>query len=180
MALEETTTHWKGNLLNIGYGQIISVLITGTGIFASLLSRLDSHAHNPVLISCFTYAVLCVYFNRKRYRDGTLLTELKNPWYWYLCIAFLDVEANVLAITAYKYTSITSVMLLDCFSIPCTMLLSYFWLSAKYHWYHCVGVLLCTGGLGLTVYSDLLNKNDNIYKRCNLVLLLIWQIFLMI
>jgi solute carrier family 35, member F1/2 len=148
--------NWKPNFFTLAYGQFISVLITGTGVFASLLSRFDKHANNPMLLAAITYALLFLYFNGKRvFREGSVST-LKNPWYWYLIVAFLDVEANVLAITAYKYTSITSVMLLDCFSIPCTMALSYVFLQAQYTPYHCAGVLLCVGGLGLTVYSDIL------------------------
>lgn len=47
--------------------------------------------------------------------------------YIYLLLAFLDVEANFLVTKAYQYTSITSVTLLDCFTIPAVMVLS--WVS---------------------------------------------------
>lgn len=43
---------------------------------------------------------------------------LQNAWYKYAALAVLDVEANYLLITAYRFTSITSVTLLDCFTIP--------------------------------------------------------------
>lgn len=141
------------------YGQFISCLITGTGIFASLLTRSAQHANNPMFLATMNYALLALYFNGKRARSGTLFGPINSPWYWYLIVAFLDVEANVLVTTAYQYTSITSVMLLDCFSIPCTMLLSHFALGARYSWWHVAGVLVCVLGLGLTVYSDLLEES---------------------
>ena len=52
-------------------------------------------------------------------------------WWKYALIALADVEANFLVGTAYQYTSITSIMLLDCFAIPCAMGLSYWFLGAK-------------------------------------------------
>lgn len=53
------------------------------------------------------------------------------PWWRYALLALVDVEANYLVVTAYQYTTITSVMLLDCFTIPSSMVLSHFFLQAK-------------------------------------------------
>jgi len=73
--------NWKPNFFTLAYGQFISVLITGTGVFASLLSRFDEHANNPMLLAALTYFLLFLYFNIKRvYKEGDLST-LKNPWY---------------------------------------------------------------------------------------------------
>eukprot|EP01032_Pedospumella_encystans_P033469 gene33469-37825_t len=44
-----------------------------------------------------------------------------NILWWYVFAAILDVEANYLVLLAYNYTTITSVMLLDCFTIPVAM-----------------------------------------------------------
>ena len=46
-------------------------------------------------------------------------------------LSIADVEANYFVVKAYSYTSITSVMLLDCFTIPCVMVLSCVFLKAK-------------------------------------------------
>ena len=51
--------------------------------------------------------------------------------YMYLLAAVLDCEANFLVLEAYNYTSITSVMLLDCFTIPCAMVLSAIFLKCR-------------------------------------------------
>lgn len=48
-----------------------------------------------------------------------------------MLLALADVEGNFLVVCAYKYTSISSAMLLDCFTIPVVMLLSAVFLNAK-------------------------------------------------
>lgn len=68
--------------------------------------------------------------------------------------AAVDVEANFFVVLAFRYTSITSIMLLDCFSIPCAMLLSCLFLGSRYRPLHLAGVALCVAGLCLTVLSD--------------------------
>lgn len=68
--------------------------------------------------------------------------------------AAVDVEANFFVVLAFRYTSITSIMLLDCFSVPCAMLLSHLFLGSRYRPLHLAGVALCIAGLCLTVLSD--------------------------
>ena len=84
---------------------------------------------------------------------------LHSPWWVYLASAVIDVEANFAVVLAYQYTSVTSVMLLDCFTIPSAMALSYAFLAAAYSRWHVGGVVLCLGGLGLLVYSDLVTSD---------------------
>ena len=81
--------------------------------------------------------------------------KLSNPLYFYIFAAFLDLEANFLVLSAYNYTSITSIMMLDCFTIPSAMLLSSYFLRAKYQTRHSIGVFICIMGLGCIIASDL-------------------------
>jgi drug/metabolite transporter (DMT)-like permease len=76
------------------------------------------------------------------------------PWYVYALLGLIDVEANYLVVRAYQYTSITSVMLLDCFTIPCVLLLTRLILKTRYQARHFFGVTLCLSGLVLLVLSD--------------------------
>lgn len=48
-----------------------------------------------------------------------------------MLLALADVQGNFLVVCAYKYTSISSAMLLDCFTIPVVMLLSKLFLHAR-------------------------------------------------
>ncbi|MED6207960.1 hypothetical protein PIB30_040478 [Stylosanthes scabra] len=57
-------------------------------------------------------------------------------------------------VKAYQYTSLTSVMLLDCWSIPSVMLLTWLFLKTKYRFKKITGVIVCVAGLVLVVFSD--------------------------
>lgn len=100
------------------------------------------------------------------------------PWKKGLCyflFSCADVEANYLVVKAYQYTNITrlgtkhyilfffflsklsfniSIMLLDCFTIPCVMALSKFFLKSTYNWKQLLGVIICLIGLVTLVLSD--------------------------
>jgi solute carrier family 35 protein F1/2 len=81
--------------------------------------------------------------------------------YWYILAAVLDVEANFLVLLAYNYTTITSVMLLDCFTIPCAMVLSYLFLGCRYNYKHMLGTGICLLGLVCIVINDSTNATDD-------------------
>lgn len=82
--------------------------------------------------------------------------RMNLQWYWYIIFALFDVEANFLAVKAYQYTSITSVLLLlNSCTIPIVMLLSFILLRRRYHLLHYLGVLCCLCGIGVLVVDDL-------------------------
>ena len=85
-------------------------------------------------------------------------TFLSIRWYWYLLLALCDVEGNYLLVTAYQYTTITSIQLLDCFTIPLIMLLSYCLLRTRYTVLHYAAAAVCLSGMGLLVVSDQLRQ----------------------
>lgn len=68
---------------------------------------------------------------------------------------------------AYQYTSLTSVMLLDCWTIPSVMFLTWMFLKTKYRLRKFVGVIVCVVGLVMVVFSDAHSKdrsgNHNIW-----------------
>uniref|UniRef100_A0AAZ3SE09 Solute carrier family 35 member F1 n=1 Tax=Oncorhynchus tshawytscha TaxID=74940 RepID=A0AAZ3SE09_ONCTS len=73
-----------------------------------------------------------------------------------MILGLIDIEANYLVIKAYQYTTLTSVQLLDCFTIPVVLLLSWFFLLVRYKAVHFVGVGVCLLGIGLMVGTDVL------------------------
>jgi len=105
--------------------------------------------------------------------DSFLKTKnsLRNRQLYYILAAFIDMEANFLVIFAYKFTSITSVMLLDCFTIPSVMFLSYCFLGATYKRLHIAGVFVCCAGLSLVVISDALASKIMMMKLISILLL---------
>jgi solute carrier family 35 protein F1/2 len=134
-------------------GQVISLITTLTGVCSQLLATRYAVAI-PTAQSFANYVFLAIIYCIVLAKQKILWTTLKQKTKYYLLLALIDVEANYLVVKAYQYTNITSVMLLDCFTIPCTLVLTYFVLRTKYNWRHGVGVLLCLLGLGVLVYSD--------------------------
>lgn len=67
---------------------------------------------------------------------------------------FLSSELARKVVKAYQYTSLTSVMLLDCWAIPCVLFLTWFFLKTKYRPRKLVGVAICIAGLVLVIFSD--------------------------
>ena len=72
----------------------------------------------------------------------------------YAIIAIVDVYAAFLTITAFKYTTITSVVLFDALAIHSAMFVSRFFFNRRYVKGHILGVLICTIGIMLNVAVD--------------------------
>jgi solute carrier family 35 protein F1/2 len=139
----------KKTLVGLALGQILSLLITSTGFSSSALAKRGINA--PTSQSLLNYALLAVIYG------GILLYRwkaLKARWYYYALLGVVDVEANFLVVKAYQYTSITSVMLLDCWSIPCVILLTWLFLKTKYRFRKYFGVGICVAGLVAVIFSD--------------------------
>lgn len=147
-------------LASLLLGQLIAVFITGTAAFGSLLAQ--DGVEIPTVQSGINYVLLCVHFLGTWVWDlsatsssGTSESESAAvPTWRYMLWAFCDFEANYLAVLAYQYTSVVSVMLLDCFAIPCSMVVSSILLGSRYSRGHVGACLVCMVGLSLTVLSD--------------------------
>ncbi|KAL9316902.1 hypothetical protein ACSQ67_013419 [Phaseolus vulgaris] len=139
----------KNTLIGLGLGQFLSLLITSTGFTSSELAKKGINA--PTSQSFLNYVFLAIVY-------GSILVyrreALKAKWYYYILLGLVDVEANFLVVKAYQYTSLTSVMLLDCWSIPCVMLFTWIFLKTRYRFLKITGVLVCLAGLVLVVFSD--------------------------
>ncbi|KAL5784929.1 hypothetical protein ACOSQ2_007321 [Xanthoceras sorbifolium] len=139
----------KKTLVGLGLGQFLSLLITSTGFASSELARKGINA--PTSQSFLNYVLLViVYGSYMLYKKRAL----KAKWYYYLILGVVDVEANFLVVKAYQYTSLTSVMLLDCWTIPSVMLLTWIFLKTKYRFRKITGVIVCVAGLVMVVFSD--------------------------
>ncbi|KAG5005577.1 hypothetical protein GLYMA_10G296800v4 [Glycine max] len=139
----------RKTLLGLALGQFLSLLITSTGFTSSLLAKKGINA--PTSQSFLNYVFLAIVYGIiVLYRREAL----KAKWYYYILLGLVDVEANFLVVKAYQYTSLTSVMLLDCWSIPCVMLFTWIFLKTKYGFKKVTGVVVCIAGLVLVVFSD--------------------------
>lgn len=148
--------------VSLGLGQSLSLLICGTAVTSGLLQK--ESVNIPTGQSFLTYLLLSVTFTSWLcYSDGvkTIPKILKDRGWKYFLLAVIDVEANYLVIKAYQYTSVTSVQLLDCITIPTVLILSWRLLSVKYKWSHLVGVAACLLGAGSLVLADHLAGQHN-------------------
>ncbi|XP_062198892.1 uncharacterized protein LOC133901562 [Phragmites australis] len=136
-------------LVWLALGQFVSLLITSTSFSSSELARRGVNA--PTSQSLLNYILLALVYG------GTLIYKRRHltiNWYYYLILGIVDVEANYIVVKAYQYTSLTSVMLLDCWSIPCVIVLTWIFLKTKYGLRKLIGVGVCVAGLVLVVFSD--------------------------
>ncbi|XP_057440598.1 uncharacterized protein LOC130732602 isoform X2 [Lotus japonicus] len=145
---------WRSpaNLRVIGLlllGQLVSFSLALTSLTSSLIAGFGVDA--PLTQSLFTYASLAlVYGSILLYRHHKPLVS----WYWYLLLGFADVQGNYLVNKAFQYSSITSVTLLDCWTIPWAILFTWFFLGTRYSLWQLGGGALCVLGLCLVILSD--------------------------
>lgn len=144
-------------------GQLLALLVTGTGITSSLLAR--QGVNMPTTQSLINYGLLSLYLIPLWRREGSrgLGALLRLKWWVYALLALCDVEANFLVVLAYQYTSLSSVMLLDCFSIPCVMLLGRWILHHTFRWPQYAGVVACVVGVVALVLSDWLQGARRVF-----------------
>jgi solute carrier family 35, member F1/2 len=60
----------------------------------------------------------------------------------------------ITVVKAYQYSSITSVTLLDCWTIPWVMILTWIVLKTRYSMWQFIGAGICVVGLVLVLFSD--------------------------
>lgn len=155
------------NWIIVAAGQACSLLTALTGPCASAMAnrglRSPAAVNAPAYLLMGTISVSRVLARSWRnpgaeltvFSKNCVIGRVQSTAVW-LLLGLIDLEANCLAVYAYNYTSLTSVMLLDCFTIPCVMVLSKLMLRAEYTRTHAVGAAVCGIGLGLTVLSDIL------------------------
>ena len=66
-----------------------------------------------------------------------------------------------IVVKSFEYTSITSVMLLQVFSIPSALVLSITFLKVKYSSNHYIALLFCAAGVSCSVIKDVIKKSQD-------------------
>ncbi|KAM9998728.1 hypothetical protein ACTFIY_008380 [Dictyostelium cf. discoideum] len=148
----------KKRLTGLALGQLLSVMIAGTGIFSQLL--VEKYGVNiPTTQSLLNYILLCVYL-LVLVKRGVLWETIKTKSIYFAPLALVDLEANYIVVKAYQYTTITSVMLLDCFTIPCVVVLSRIFLKTRFTFVHIIAVLIALAGMAILVVSDIIQGDS--------------------
>ncbi|VDD76716.1 unnamed protein product [Mesocestoides corti] len=172
--------HLRRLALPLALGQFLSALIAVTGIASNYLVNfgvslpLAQNLPHYFLLSCVYgvfswHRLLCtsdattIFLDdasdvspQKPTRAQTLWSFFRLRGWHYLIAGTIDVHANWAIVSAYNYTNLTSVQLLDCLTIPTAMILSRFCLKVRYKWMHITGVVICLAGAGAMVGADYL------------------------
>lgn len=135
-------------------GQCLSVLLCGTGTTSQLLEAWY-HISVPTTQVFVVYVLLAAIFGPVLATRKDFLCIIRKNWWKYIILGFLDVEGNYLVVLAYKFTTLTSIQLLDSFAIVAVMALSFAFLHIRYHLIHVVGVTLAILGMVVVFLADL-------------------------
>lgn len=130
-------------------GQLVSFAMALMSFTSSLSANLGVNA--PFTLAFFSYLALTLVFG------SVLLYRRQKPqisWYWYVLLGFADVQGSYLVNTAYQFSSITSVTILDCWTVVWVILLTWIFLGTKYSLWQFLGAALCVSGLCFVLLSD--------------------------
>ena len=141
------------------FGQVISLLLCGTGVASSYIAQ--DGVNVPTTQSFINYFLLAVIFIPVSIYRREFVPAFKARWWIYMLIAAVDVEANFAFVKAYQYTSLTSIQVLDCFTIPCVIILGRIFLKTPFPLKKLASVVVCLGGIACLITADVTtSRND--------------------
>lgn len=144
-----------GLLLVVLLGQLVPFSMAVASFASSLIANLRVDA--PLTQSFFAYLLLTLAY------VPILLCrrqKLRIPWFWYLALSLIDVQGNYLVVKAYQYSYITSVTLLDCWTVLWVILLTWYALGTRYSFWQFLGAGTCVAGLSLVLLSDVKSPDE--------------------
>jgi len=158
LAYIKTRQFWIVLLL----GQVLSLCITGTNTFSSLLA--NDGANIPAFQTFFNYVLLnIVWTSVTMYKYGFkkwYQMIFKDGWR-YIILAFLDVEGNYFTVLGYRYTTILSMQLLNFWAIVVVVIMSLIFLKVRYGAMQIIGIFVCVAGMALLFVSDHITGVNN-------------------
>lgn len=126
-----------------------------------LFSALLALVYNPYAIYKRGFRGWCNQFwERGVYCKYSILCNGVNLCYMliWVCpdffLGWVDMEGNYLVVKAYEYTSMLSAALLDSWSTPVCLILSFIFMRVRYRWVQYAGVFVALCGMGMLVGSD--------------------------
>jgi solute carrier family 35 protein F1/2 len=153
--------------------QFISLLLASSSVFAQNLALRNLYA--PALQSALLYSTLLVVYgswklytfayssssssslsidDQDQYQPLAEQQSNTRKWILFVILAATDVEGNFLVVSAFKYTNLLSVQLLDCAAVPIVMILSKVLLATRFTNRAIAGATICIAGLVGLVLTD--------------------------
>ena len=118
------TSTYSRLILTLAAGQILALLLSGSGVFSQLLEEKYS-IDTPTTQVFSMYFLIALTFTPYLAAIRTDFEKvLKSHWWKYLLLALLDVEGNYCFVLAYQYTSLTTIQvsMFICMHIRCLIL----------------------------------------------------------
>ncbi|KAI7878721.1 solute carrier family 35 member SLC35F1/F2/F6 [Mucor mucedo] len=154
----------RKTIVAVGLGQLLSLCITGTSSASSALWKhynisipFTQNFCNYLLLASIYFFIPLLFTHHRSHHYNRISFQ-------FLGFSFADVQANVLAVLAFKNTSVLSALVLSSWSIPCIMLLSTWFLDAKYSKIHVQSAVVCLIGLGMLIWGDTMGHEDTTSK----------------
>ncbi len=95
-------------VMSLVLGQVLSLLLCGTGVTSQLLQT--SHSiHVPTTQSFINYTLLTAVFGVSLATRKDFMQVLWKNWWKYVILGVIDVEANYMIVRAYEYTNLTTI-----------------------------------------------------------------------
>ena len=151
--------HWKVVLL----GQILSFLTASAGAAQAGL-HLECNVSAPFVSIAMTFFLLSFFLIPLYRQRGETIEDpskpqlfgitLRAPLAVYFLLAAMEVQASYWTVKAFRYTTITSITLLDALWLPTVMVLSRFLLKRRYMGVHVLGAMVCLAGVVVNMLAD--------------------------
>ena len=145
----------RARWLGLALAQVCAFVNAVSAASSTALER--AGATMPAWQTTFAYALVGTWYGGRFYaraRDGKARGRDARRLGAYAACAFADVQANYFVTLAFRYTSMTSVSLLDSATIPFAMALSTAFLGARYARTHAGGAAIAFAGLAALVLGD--------------------------
>lgn len=143
------------------FGQGIMLLNVASGVLSKYLTI--ENASLPTLQSTCLYILLGVVFLAVRFVRKTPRTSI--PWWYYIFLAFVDVEGNYFAVKAYNYANYATLSLILNTTVPFVTVFCWVFLKTRYRALHFVGGVIALGGPITIFLSDYASSNNGVASR---------------
>ncbi|KAL0220582.1 hypothetical protein RCL1_000436 [Eukaryota sp. TZLM3-RCL] len=137
-------------MLALLLGQFVSILATTTSIISQLLAQ-HFDTKLPITQATLGYLFLALFSSYSYLKQSHRII----PWRTFFLYSVLDSCANILIVKAFQYTSISSIMLLDCFSLVVCVVLGFIVFKFRLYPIHIFGILLSLTGMVYLVVVDI-------------------------
>jgi solute carrier family 35 protein F1/2 len=150
--------------ITVALSQFISLLLCMTGVFSQALVQFHN-VSTPVIQNVLSYSTIALFYTPLFLIQKFRLKKAWNiPWYIYPIISLCDSVAGYLVTKAYNYTSITSIQLLDCLTIPNVLVLSFLFLRRRYGISHLIGIIFCIVGILFIIIDEAKINRDSSHR----------------